>query len=524
MCGFAGELARSGPPDLTAVWRMSEELAPRGPDGAGVWAGGRVRRSPTGGWRSSTCPSRGAQPMVDAELGLAVVFNGCIYNHRELRASSSGYGYRVLLDERHRGAPQGAGTSGASAASTGWRACSPSASSSTRQRPGGARRATGSGSSRSTWPTVRRRAALRVDAAGARRRRRHRHLDRPGGAAPLPDRGTRSCRRRGRSCAACASSPPATVLAVEPDGAPARARATGTRVRARAASGPRSDARVGGGRARARCASAVERRMVADVPVGVLLSGGLDSSLIVALLAEQGQRGPRHLQRSASSRRRPRGRRVRLLGPRRRASSAPTTTRSASGTSACSPALPRRDRGDERADGLATTRSRSTCSREEVAKRAQGRAVRPGRRRGVRRLLLVPAAARRADGDGARAPTRAEFFDRDARGRASAGRAATARRTTTPARAFVRRALRARPGADTPVDRALRLDTEVMLVDDPVKRVDNMTMAWGLEARTPFLDHELVELAAALPARAQARRRRQGRAQARGARRCCRTR
>ena len=36
---------------------------------------------------------------------------------------------------------------------------------------------------------------------------------------------------------------------------------------------------------------AVRRRMVADVPVGILLSGGLDSSLIVALLAEQGQRG-----------------------------------------------------------------------------------------------------------------------------------------------------------------------------------------------------------------------------------------
>jgi asparagine synthase (glutamine-hydrolysing) len=56
-----------------------------------------------------------------------------------------------------------------------------------------------------------------------------------------------------------------------------------------------------------------------------------------------------------------------------------------------------------------------------------------------------------------------------------------------------------RPGATTPVDRALRLDTEVMLVEDPVKRVDNMTMAHGLEARTPFLDHELVELAAACP-------------------------
>jgi asparagine synthase (glutamine-hydrolysing) len=36
---------------------------------------------------------------------------------------------------------------------------------------------------------------------------------------------------------------------------------------------------------------AVKRRMVADVPIGVLLSGGFDSSLIVALLAESGQRG-----------------------------------------------------------------------------------------------------------------------------------------------------------------------------------------------------------------------------------------
>jgi len=58
----------------------------------------------------------------------------------------------------------------------------------------------------------------------------------------------------------------------------------------------------------------------------------------------------------------------------------------------------------------------------------------------------------------------------------------------------------AMPGADRPVDKALRLDTTVMLVDDPVKRVDNMTMAAGLEARVPFLDHELVELAARIPA------------------------
>jgi asparagine synthase (glutamine-hydrolysing) len=54
-------------------------------------------------------------------------------------------------------------------------------------------------------------------------------------------------------------------------------------------------------------------------------------------------------------------------------------------------------------------------------------------------------------------------------------------------------------GARNAVDKALRLDTNVMLVDDPVKRVDNMTMAWGLEARVPFLDHELVELAGRVP-------------------------
>ena len=38
------------------------------------------------------------------------------------------------------------------------------------------------------------------------------------------------------------------------------------------------------------------------------------------------------------------------------------------------------------------------------------------------------------------------------------------------------------------------------MVDDPVKRVDNMAMALSLEMRVPFLDHEVVELAARIPA------------------------
>jgi len=59
----------------------------------------------------------------------------------------------------------------------------------------------------------------------------------------------------------------------------------------------------------------------------------------------------------------------------------------------------------------------------------------------------------------------------------------------------------AQPGAEATVDKALRIDSTVMLVEDPVKRVDNMTMAWGLEARVPFLDHNVAELSARIPAR-----------------------
>ena len=59
--------------------------------------------------------------------------------------------------------------------------------------------------------------------------------------------------------------------------------------------------------------------------------------------------------------------------------------------------------------------------------------------------------------------------------------------------------LLAQGNADEYLDKVLRLDVTTLIVDDPVKRVDNMTMAWGLEARVPFLDHQLVELAAKMP-------------------------
>ncbi|MBF0266350.1 MAG: N-acetylglutaminylglutamine amidotransferase [Gammaproteobacteria bacterium] len=51
------------------------------------------------------------------------------------------------------------------------------------------------------------------------------------------------------------------------------------------------------------------------------------------------------------------------------------------------------------------------------------------------------------------------------------------------------------------LSKALHLDITTLIVDDPVKRVDNMTMAWGLEARVPFLDHHLVELVMQMPSK-----------------------
>ena len=93
---------------------------------------------------------------------------------------------------------------------------------------------------------------------------------------------------------------------------------------------------------------------------------------------------------------------------------------------------------------------------------------------------------------------RAAFFDRGYAQYAATVQAGV-RLEEDAAEAFVRQHF-AKPGASAGVDKALRLDSTVMLVDDPVKRVDNMTMAWGLEARVPFLDYRLAELSARIPA------------------------
>ncbi len=56
-----------------------------------------------------------------------------------------------------------------------------------------------------------------------------------------------------------------------------------------------------------------------------------------------------------------------------------------------------------------------------------------------------------------------------------------------------------KPNTEEFMDKVLRTDITRLIVDDPLKRVDNMTMAWGLEARVPFMDTHLVEHALSMP-------------------------
>ena len=51
-----------------------------------------------------------------------------------------------------------------------------------------------------------------------------------------------------------------------------------------------------------------------------------------------------------------------------------------------------------------------------------------------------------------------------------------------------------------PIDKDIFIDTKLTLADSALMKVDKMSMAASLEVRVPFLDHEVVELCASIPA------------------------
>jgi asparagine synthase (glutamine-hydrolysing) len=99
MCGIAGKLwlAHDRPADTATVAAMVAALSHRGPDGDGLVGNGPVA---LGHRRLSIVDlsERGSQPMSSTDGKLLLVANGEIYNHRELRAELSARGHTFRSD------------------------------------------------------------------------------------------------------------------------------------------------------------------------------------------------------------------------------------------------------------------------------------------------------------------------------------------------------------------------------------------------------------------------------------------
>lgn len=98
MCGIAGIFAYgsgASPVDETELLAIREAMRARGPDGSGIWLSAD-RRVGLAHRRLALVDlsDTGAQPMANADGTLQIVFNGEIYNYRELRRKLEGAGYQ----------------------------------------------------------------------------------------------------------------------------------------------------------------------------------------------------------------------------------------------------------------------------------------------------------------------------------------------------------------------------------------------------------------------------------------------
>ena len=490
MCGFAGELrfdARAA--DVAAVARMGEVLGPRGPDAQGL-----VQQGPFAvahrRLKIIDLSEHAQQPFVDVELGLTLVFNGCIYNYKELRKELQDLGYRfvsagdseVVLKAFHA---WGEGCverfhgmfafvvherdSGRLTMARDRFGIKPLYLASVE---GGLRFA-------STLPALLAGGGIDtgidVDALN--------HYMSWHAVVPAPRTLLRGVRKL----------PAASLRRGSGDGRE-ETHTWWTLDVAEDASLAALPEREREDMVEQALRRAVERRMVADVPVGVLLSGGVDSSLIVSLLAEMGQHGLKTFSIGFDAAGGEKGDEF--------AFSDMVATRFETDhhrihipTAELMDALPGTIGAMHEPmvsyDNVAFyLLSREVAKQIKVVQSGQGADEVFAGYHWYPKLADAPASK-------AVAAYREAFFDRTPQGLAAA-LAPAMRGTGDASQAFVEQHFAAL-ARSSPVEKALHLDTTVMLVDDPVKRVDCMTMAWGLEARVPFLDHELVELAGRLP-------------------------
>ncbi|MDP1782921.1 MAG: N-acetylglutaminylglutamine amidotransferase [Hydrogenophaga sp.] len=489
MCGIAGEIRFDGEPvDVAALSRMNERQQPRGPDGQGLQVSDRFgfghRRL-----KIMDLSEAAQQPMFDPALGAGIVFNGAVYNHADLREELEAAGYHfhstgdteVLLKAWHAWGPDFVKRLNGMFAFAIW------------ERDGGRvllgrdrlgikplylAPITGGLRFASSLPALLAAGGIdtAIDPVGLN------HYLSLHAIVPPPHTLLRGVRKLA----------PGTLLQIEADGTSKEHSFWSLSYERDAADEARSfddwrEILLGGLRA------AVKRRLVADVPVGALLSGGVDSSLIVGLMAEAGVRDLRTYnvgfedvggekgnefeyadlvaQRFGTVHERifvPEAELLNRLPEAIAAMSEPMVSHDCIGFYLLSEAVSRHSKVVQSGQGA-----------DEVFGGYHWYPKLQGSTQPVADYLAAFC-------DRDHAEMRDVVQDRYLTGDVTAS--------------FIASRLTA-PGASDPVDQALRMDTTVMLVDDPVKRVDNMTMAFGLEARVPFLDHELVELAARIPVR-----------------------
>ena len=487
MCGICGEVTFDGSIAGGSLAAMTQQMWPRGPDAGGTFSQDRVA---FGHRRLAIIDLAAAsqQPMIDPELGLAIVFNGCIYNFRELRSELTAKGYRffsqgdteVILKayaewgsrcvERFNGMFAFAiweRNSGRLVLARDRLGIKPLYYA---EQPGRFRFA-------STLPALLASGGVdtAIDPAALH------HYMSWHAVVPAPLTIIKGVRKLA----------PATICTIEPDGRRREEVFWQLDVDPRAEDRGRTEAdwceaiRVALGKA-------VERRRVADVPVGVLLSGGLDSSLLVALLAAQGQQDLKTFSVGFEKVGDVEGDEFRYSDLIAKAF-ATDHHRITVDSSRAIHALP----------GMVAAMSEPMMSHDaigfymlsqEVSKYVKVAQSGQGADEIFGGYHWYPVLMRSND---ATADYARVYFDRD---HAEMGEAlAPALMNGDYSRDFVENFFRQCHSA-TPIDQTLQLDARIMMVDDPVKRVDNMAMASGLETRVPFLDHELVELAARIPA------------------------
>src|ERR1700716_2947100 len=95
MCGICGEIVLRGAASAVPLQHMLVSQQARGPDSSGMMLQGRAALGHRRLSILDLAPTS-QQPMTDPELGLSIVFNGCIYNFRELRLELIAKGYRFF--------------------------------------------------------------------------------------------------------------------------------------------------------------------------------------------------------------------------------------------------------------------------------------------------------------------------------------------------------------------------------------------------------------------------------------------